>query len=158
MADEEVYVYLPDDEPDTQDYNGVPFHLEANASTRIVSLWPDVPAWVIAAHLVEKLGMWGACRVLGAVKDCRPVRGPDESKEAFAGRESADQFVVAAAERRYLENTHKWCVAHILEYEKAAKPLREAGLSAPPRSQDVVTALKWEKSYLGKLKDAGLAA
>ena len=158
MADEEVYVYLPDDEPDTQDYNGVPFRLEANASTRIISPWPSIPAWVIAAHLVEKLGMWGACRVLGAVKDCKPVRGPNESKDAFARREPADRTVVAAAELRYLESTHKWCVTHILEYEKVAKPLREAGLPALPRSHDVVTALKWEKGYQGKLKEAGLIA
>jgi hypothetical protein len=158
MADEEVYVYLPDDEPETQDYNGVPFRLEANASTRIVSPWLSVPAWAIAAHLVEKLGMWGACRVLGPVKDCKPIRGPHESKADFERRESSDQIVVSAAERLYLENTHKWCVTHILEYEKEAKPLREAGLSPPPRSPDVVSALKWEKGYQDKLKDAGLIA
>lgn len=171
---EGVYVYLPDDEPETQLYNGVKFHLKANASTLIVapSGWPAVVgvldddgrfrnismASAIARHIVEKLGMWGACRVRGAVQDCKPVRAASESKEAFERREPLDQAVVSRAELRYLESTHKWCTERIMEYEKVAKPLREAGLPLVPPSQEVLSARKWEKDYLRKLKDAGLIA
>jgi len=157
----EVYVYLPDDEPDTQDYNGAPFHLEANASTRIRSPWQGVTPEEIAAHLVEKLGMWGACIVRGAVKDCVPVPGDRERGKddpAFKARYAADLAVVKLAEAHYLESTYAWCAERIMEYEKAAKPLRDAGLPIPPETPNVVTARKWEKRYHGKLKDANLIA
>ncbi len=171
---EEVYVYLPDDEPETQLYNGVVFHLEANASTLIVAPpeWPAIVGVVddegrpgnismaeaIARHIVEKLEMWGACRVRGAVKDCKPVRAAGESKEDFGAREALDQAVISRAEFRYLKSTHTWCTERIMDSEKAAKPLREAGLPLAPPSQDALSARKWEKSYQSKLKGAGLIA
>jgi len=143
MKDARVYVYLPDDEPDTAMFNGQAFPLVPNAATEIVSPWKEFTARDIALHIVDKLGRWGVCLVNGPVKD---------SKASL----KEDQATVDAAELTYLRNTKEWAEGFIASHTTANRVRTENGLDNHPESDETKKARLWLKEYRSKLIAAGL--
>lgn len=142
MKDAPVYVYLPDDEPETGMFNGQEFPLVPNATTEIVSPWKEFTARDIALHIVEKLGRWGVCLVNGPAKDSKA-----------SNRE--DQATVDAAELTYLRSTKEWAEGFISSYTAANKIRQESGLDAHPEDDATKRARGWLKAYRPKLIAAG---
>lgn len=152
-----AYVYLPDDEPEEQQYGGHTFHLCPNGTTEFrpydpaiaadeeklealekgaavqMIRWPGVDPKTVASFLVEKLGRWGVCATFGPVRNGNAVS-------------PADADIVKAAEEQYLRGTSEWCRAVILDHHKATADEREAGLPVPD-PPTVATARAWMEQY-----------
>jgi hypothetical protein len=159
-----AYVYLPDDEPETQLVNGHLFKLRPNGTTEIrpyepgvdwealevdsngnptgtaMTLWPDVSPDVVADHIVSKLSKWGVCRTSGPVVDGVCVV-------------EADKTAVQAAERAYLIGTAEWCESVILSHERANAE-RKTYLLPAPETTEVLKARVWLNKNAAALKAA----
>lgn len=167
-----AFVYLPDDEPDAQMFNGHTFALRPNGTTEfrpfdpslseadLVSRewdgdpkdrkpsgvayvrWKGVSPAVVADHVAGKLAKWGACRTEGPVSDGVPALPIDSDS-------------VAEAERRYLAGTKEWADAVVMADMEKNKARRSAGLLVA-ESAEVAKAWGWLKSKEGALRAAGL--
>lgn len=167
-----AFVYLPDDEPDAQMFNGHAFVLRANGTTEfrvfdpslseaevadlewlgdpkdrkpsgvVMVRWPDVAPSAVAEHVASKLAKWGA----------RQVSAPVVGAVATV---AADQPAVDEAERQYLIGTKEWAESVILAESQRNEPRAKAGLSVA-ESSECARARAWLKSKEGALKTAGL--
>ena len=141
MADV-AFVYLPDDEPDSQYVNGVKYDLVPNGTTEIRGQG-GLSASAVAEHIAAKLRQWGVVRVSGPVVD-----GQAKTQE--------DQELVAAAEATYLRATKEWAEAIVMARVAVNKPRTDAGLHPIPRTEDETKAERWLEAKAGAMKADGL--
>lgn len=139
-----AWVYNPDDEPDSCDFNGLTFALPANTAVEIVSPWerrlPHLTSDVVADHIVSKLGQWGVVK----------VSGPVTNGHAF---NADDQKLVDEAERVYLAATKAWAEHEVIEDFKANAPRTNSGL--PPKTNaGAKKAKQWLQDNADRLLDA----
>lgn len=165
-----AYVYLPDDEPDSQQYNGHAFVLKPNATTEIVPhdavlakdeawlrefegpasaptgkvmvRWSGVEPATVADHIVTHQKRWGVVRTHG------PVEGGVPS-------DPGDTDTVAAAERQYLIGTKEWAEQMVMDDYRRNDPRVAAGLPAI-ESDDAKKAKAWLVDKGEALRAAGL--
>lgn len=128
-----AFVYLPDDEPDSQEFSGHRFYLKARHCTEFREYdplkteadlksaefnedgspsgitylrWPGVAPADVARFVAEKHAPWGTV----------VVDGPD------------DEIGIVKANRQYLIGTLEWARTQIVESANKNKPLSDAGL------------------------------
>jgi hypothetical protein len=133
-----AYVYLPDDETDSQMVDGLDYVLLPNAATPIKSRSPKLSDVAVAKHIEAKLGLWGV----------RVVSGPVTNGVA---QNPADQAVVDEAERVYLEATKKWAEGLLLDRAKRNGPRVAIGLPVDKPSKEEETAEAWLSAKADKL-------
>ena len=146
-----AFVYNPDDENDSGQFNGELYHLPAHstleilpyggrikdAKTQVASSWDQHKPGEIAAHLEAQLHKWGVRVVSGEIRD-----GKAGTKEL--------QEEVDAADDAYYRATRVWAEERVLGYAARAKPYREAKLVDPEMTAEEETAAKWLDKHRGK--------